>query len=602
MWAKIRAAGISIKKQELLSSMNHLKYIKDLLFKYKYRYMGGLVCLLFVDFLQLVLPKFLGNLTDTLESGQITKELLFLYSLGVIGISLGIAVFRFFWRYFVFGVSKILETALRDRFYLHLQKLSVNYYNNHKTGDLMAHATNDINNVRMALGQGAAMMVDSALIPVVAIIMMFSTVGVKLTLACFAPLVLLAVVIGVNMRFVQDRIEKMQEAFSQLTEKVRENFSGIRVVKSFVQEKSEIDSFEEANRYNRDTNLRFAKNMQMIFPLIMAISSLSSAIALLYGGLLVISKEITLGDFVAFNTYLGLLIWPIAALGWVTNMFQRGSVSLKRLNSIMDEKPEIEDGPDVLDVKEIQGKIEFKNLNFTYPGTDRPVLKNINITVEQGKTLAIVGRTGSGKTSLINLISRLYNVEKGTLRIDGLDIEQLPLSTLRSGIGYVPQDSFLFSTTIGENIDFFQGRDQKSIEKAAKLAKVYDNIMDFPDGFNTMVGERGVTLSGGQKQRIAIARAVLREPSILILDDCLSAVDTHTEEEILKGLKEIMKQRTSVIVSHRISTIQDADEIIVLEEGEIVERGTHGSLLEKQGLYYELYQKQLLADQIEGVE
>jgi ATP-binding cassette subfamily B protein len=564
--------------------------------------MLGILSLLIVDALQLVFPIILGRITDTIQSREITKNSLVTYSFVIVAISLGIALFRFFWRYLVFGVARKIETILRERFYSHLQKLSVNYYHHHKTGDLMAHATNDINNIRMMLGQGVAMSVDSLLIPVIAISMMFRTVGLKLTLACFFPMIILGVVLSISTKSMHNRIQKVQEAFSLLSEKAMENFSGIRVVKAFAQESAEVINFDKANQNNRETNLRYMNIMRILFPLVMSIASLSFAVSLLYGGVLVIKKQITLGDFVSFNSYLGLLIWPIAALGWITNIFQRGIVSLDRINAIMDEVPDIKDQPDPKSIDTIKGKINFKDLNFTYPGSQKQVLKNINITIESGETLAIVGRTGSGKSTLINLIPRLFNAPEGTLYIDDMEINSIPISILRKSIGYVPQDTFLFSSTIKENIDFFHDKDEKDITAAARIASVYDNIMEFPGQFNTMVGERGITLSGGQKQRISIARAIITEPSILILDDCLSAVDTHTEEEILKGLKQIMLNRTSIIVSHRISTIRDANEIIVLEDGQIAERGTHEFLLNKHGIYYDMYQKQLLSEQIEGVE
>ena len=583
--------------------MKKLRYIEDLLYKYKGRLIIGVLSLLLVDVLQLIFPMILGRITDTIQSGEISKEGLGAYSFAIIAIAVGIALFRFFWRYLVFGVARKVETILRERFYFHLQKLPVNYYHNHKTGDLMAHATNDINNIRMMLGQGIAMAVDSLLIPVVAVFMMFQTVGLKLTLACFSPMIMLAVILGFSVKNMHARIQKVQEAFSLLTEKAMENFSGIRVIKAFAQETAEVINFEKANLSNKETNLRYMNTMRLLFPLVMSIASLSFAVSLLYGGVLVIQKEITLGEFVSFNSYLSLLIWPIAALGWVTNMFQRGIVSLDRINVIMDEKPDIEDLPDSNPLNDIvTGKITFKNLSFTYPGSKSPVLKNIDISVESGKTLAIVGRTGSGKTTLINLIPRLFNAPDGTLYIDDMEINRIPLSVLRNSIGYVPQDTFLFSSTIRENIDFFHNKKEEDIIAAARIASVYENIMDFPNQFNTMVGERGITLSGGQKQRISIARSILTEPSILILDDSLSAVDTNTEEEILKGLKQVMRQRTSIIVSHRVSTIRGADEIVVLDEGQIAERGTHEALLDKQGIYYEMYQKQLLSEQIEGVE
>ena len=582
--------------------MKSLRYISDIISKNKLKYLSGIIFIIIVDTLQLVMPAALGNITDLLKSGRLDKNNILLYSLLFVAIAVGIAAFRFLWRYMIFGVSKTIETELRSRFYKHIQELSSNYFNSHKTGDLMAHATNDINNVSGALGFGITLGIDSTLIPIAAIIMMIFTTGIKITLVASLPLIVLAGIMVIFVKYMHERIEKVQESFSTLTERAQENFSGIRVIKSFVQEQKEIEKFCKTNQHNREMNMRFVRLYSMMFPLVMTVSAFSFAIALWYGGIQVMYGNITLGNFVAFNSYLGMLIWPIAALGWITSIFQRGSVSLKRINTIMDEKPEIKDPLIPAAITHICGKINIRNLNFTYPGSDKPVLKNIAISVEEGKTLAIVGRTGSGKTTVINLLQRLYNVEEGTIFIDDIDINKIPLSVLRAGFGCVPQDTFLFSATIGENIDFFHGADKESTLSAAKLAIVYDNIMEFPKGFDTLVGERGVTLSGGQKQRVAIARAVLINPKVLLLDDCLSAVDTRTEEEILRGLKEVMKGRTSIIVSHRISTIKDADEIIVLDEGEIIERGNHEALLQEQGTYFELYQKQLLAEQLEEAE
>ena len=605
--------------------MDTLRYIKDLLLKYKYRYMLGVLFLLGVDLLQLVLPKVLGDVTDVLESGSLTKPRLLEYALIIIAISIGIAVFRFLFRYALYGVSRKIELTFRNRFYAHLQKLSANYFNTHKTGDIMAHATNDMNNVTAATGQGIIFAIDCLLVPVVALGMMWNTAGLSLTAASFSPLVLLGISVAFFMKIMQSRVEKQQEAFSNLTETARENFSGIRVIKAFVQEQKEIGRFEKANTINREANLKFVRLMSMMFPTVMSIAALSFVIALWYGGYLVISGSLTLGGFVAFNSYLGMLIWPITAIGWAANMFQRGSVSLGRINVIMDEKPEIADNDEVIAGshseaagniplntssvtsegtlgKTVEGAIEFCGLSFTYPGSESPVLENINITVEKGKTLAIVGRTGCGKTTLINLISRLLPVPEGTLFIDGKDINRIPLAKLRNGIGCVPQETFLFSASISDNINFYRENSVQEIENASKTARIYDNIMEFPNRFGTLVGERGVTLSGGQKQRVAIARAILGSPSILILDDCLSAVDANTEEEILRDLKVIMKQRTSIIVSHRVSAVKDADEIVVLGDGKIIERGTHESLLELGGYYSELHDRQLLTQEIEGAE
>lgn len=603
--------------------MGTLRYIRDLLFKHRYRYVIGVIFLLGVDILQLVLPKILGDATDYFESGTLTAPKLAQFSVIIALIAVGIAICRFLFRYTLFGVSRSIELSLRNRFYAHLQKLSMNYFNTHKTGDIMAHATNDMNNVTMATGQGIIFAVDSLLIPIVALVMMFNTAGFNLTAACFAPLVILGVIVFFFMKIMQSTVQRQQETFSNLTETARENFSGIRVIKSFVQEQKEIERFEHANKVNKEANLKFVRLMSMMFPSVMLVASISFVIALWYGGILVIRDQLTLGGFVAFNSYLGMLIWPITALGWVANIFQRGSVSLNRINTILDETPEIADTTDTADTQpvspsaphdgtvptiqgriegKIEGTIEFKDLTFTYPGSDNPVLENISIKVEKGRTLAIVGRTGSGKTTLINLIPHLLSVPVGKLFIDGRDINEIPLSVLRSNIGTVPQDTFLFSDTIRENIDFYRGFNDSDIEDATKTARLYDNIIEFPGGFRTMVGERGVTLSGGQKQRAAIARAVLGSPAILILDDCLSAVDAKTEEGILGDLKVLMKQRTSIIVSHRISAVKDADEIIVLDNGRIIERGTHDSLVGLGGYYSTLYTRQLLADEIEEAE
>ncbi|HHV60742.1 MAG TPA: ABC transporter ATP-binding protein [Clostridiaceae bacterium] len=582
--------------------MKKFRHISDFIAENKYRYLIGIMSLLATDGAQLILPRLYGKITDLLKEGGISKGGLLYYILLVCLLSFGIAVFRFLWRYLVLGASRNIESKLRRRFYDHLQTLSLNYYNNHKTGDLMAHATNDIAQIREAFGIGIIMIVDSLVIPVIAVVMMFTTAGIKLSLISILPLLFLGLVIVFFVKEMHSRYHNMQEAFSQLTETARENFSGIRVIKSFAQELKEIYKFEKVNRHNKEMNLRLIRIMRLLFPFIMGISALSTAIALWYGGIMVMYAEISLGDFVAFTGYLAMLVWPIASVGWITSMIQRGTVSIERINNILDEKPEITDAGTDTSIKEIRGAITFNNLTFSYPGNNEPVLKNINIAIEEGKTLAIVGHTGSGKTTLANLIPRLYNTPSGSLLIDGVDIYKIPLKVLRSSIGYVPQDTFLFSATIYENIDFFEGQGPESVERAAKTSMIYDNIMEFPDGFNTFVGERGVNLSGGQKQRIAIARALNRNPKILILDDCLSAVDTYTEEQILKKLKVELQKRTSIIISHRISTIKDADEIIVLHNGEITERGTHDTLLAQKGIYYDLYQKQLLKEELERVE
>ncbi|GBF10399.1 ABC transporter ATP-binding protein [Tepidibacillus sp. HK-1] len=581
--------------------MKHFLTLKDFFIKHKWRYIIGIVWLIAVDVLQLILPKILGAFTDDLKNQSITTKSMILYGLSIIAVAFFMFLFRYLWRMYVMGTARFLEYKLRSDLFAHFQKLSTNYYNHHKVGDLMAHATNDINAVRMAAGPGIVMIFDTLVLLSATIFMMVQTISVKLTIIALLPLPFMALLTSHFGKLIHQRFRKAQESFSHLTENVQENVSGIRVIKAFVQEQEEIKKFTHANQDYVDKNMELVRIQAIFNPLVQFISGLSFLIVLAYGGILVINRQITLGDFVAFNSYLGLLTWPIMAIGWVINILQRGSASMSRLNEIFATEPEIVDHPQLVDpdLTTIQGEIEFNHLSFTYPGTTKEVLSDINIRIPQGKTLAIVGKTGSGKTTLVNLLVRLYDVSTGMIKIDGRDIKSYPLEVLRQHIGYVPQDNFLFSTTIRENIGF--GLDhytQEQVEKAADDAQVLDNIKDFPAQFDTLLGERGVTLSGGQKQRVSIARALIKNPSILILDDSLSAVDTKTEEAILKRLHELMKNRTSIIIAHRISTLKEADEIIVLDEGKIVERGTHGHLMELQGHYYDLYQKQLLEEMI----
>ncbi|MFA5524095.1 MAG: ABC transporter ATP-binding protein [Tissierellales bacterium] len=583
--------------------MHNFKTLKDFFIKHKWKYVLGVLWLIIVDIFQLLVPQIFRIVFDSLETGTLTSQNLAKYSIYIVATGLVIGVGRYFWRIYISKTSRQLEYYMRNKLFEHLQTLSTNYFNNHKTGDLMAHATNDINAVRMALGPGVVMITDSVFITISAVYAMIRTSNLKLTLVALIPLPFLAFLVMKFGKMIHGRFKNVQDAFSKLTDKVQESFAGVRVIKSFVQEEKEIENFTVSNEHNFKMNMNLIKVWGMFSPLIQFISALSFLILIWYGGISVINNEITIGEFIAVNSYLGLLVWPIMAIGWVINMFQRGIASMERLNTIFNEQAEIIDSENAINLPVIKGDIEYNNVSFKYPGTDIYALKNIDIKVKAGNTLAIIGRTGSGKTTLVNLLLRLYDINEGSILVDGVNIKDISIKSLRENTGYVPQESFLFSTTIRDNIGFtFENElvEEKIIE-AAKLSELYSNVLEFPQKFDTILGERGVTLSGGQKQRTSIARAIVKSPGILILDDSLSAVDTETEEKILGNLDEIMESRTTIIISHRISTLKSADEIIVLDEGEIVQRGTHDELLKNEGIYKGIYEKQLLEDRIQNL-
>ncbi|NMA86842.1 MAG: ABC transporter ATP-binding protein [Tissierellia bacterium] len=580
--------------------MKNFIKLRDFFKEHKWNYIFGILALLIIDSIQLLIPQILRKVTDLLEAGLLDLKGLLKYSLLILMTGFLIAAGRYIWRIYIFGTSRKMEHYLRNMFFEHLLTLSPNYYNTHKTGDLMAHATNDINAVRQASGQGIMMAVDATFLIILSMIMMAKTTNIKLTLVALATLPFITVTVNKFGKVIYKRFTSVQEAFSDLTDTTQENFAGIRVIKSFVQEDLALDEFTRVNEENLDKNLALVKVSGIFHPLVQFVSSLSFLIVIIYGGRLVMLDTITLGDFIAFNNYLGLLIWPMMAVGWVVNVIQRGVASMERLNAILDEKAEIIDRENPIPLNSPRGKIEFRNVEFQYPGTKDSVLKDINFTIEEGKTLAIVGRTGSGKTTLVNLLLRLYDIEKGEIFLDNINIKDIKIKDLRENIAYVPQDNFLFSTTIKNNIGFAFDEEISDDEaiKAAKAAEVYNNIIEFPNSFNTVLGERGVTLSGGQKQRVSIARALAKDAPILILDDSLSSVDPETEEKILNNLEELANRKTTIIISHRISTIQNADEIIVIDNGHIVERGTHDILVKNDGLYNYLYEKQLLEEKI----
>ena len=601
---------------------------------YLKRYRSGLVwgglCVLFNNGVWILFPQVLRRAVNDLHSG-VTRQKLLTYSLLIVAIALIKGVFQFLTRWVVIGISRDIEFDLRNDLFAHLERLSYSYYQRHRTGDIMARATNDLNAVRMLLGPAIMYSANTIVFTAGALSFMLA-ISPKLTIYAFLPLPIASVVIQYFGRRIHERFERIQAMFSDISARAQENFSGARVIRAYVQEQSEIAAFEGANKEYIRRSLGLVRLMGMLWPTLELMLGAAVIIVLWLGGRQVLMGRMNVGDFVAFNTYMMQLTWPVIALGWVINIFQRGTASMVRIQEILSQEPEIADeigssghrvirpsdkqSPALRDFAlqspedpinrspELLGEIEFCNLNFAYNGTS--VLKDINLRIPAGSSLAIVGPTGSGKTTLVSLIPRIYDAVPGAVLIDGRPIRQFPLESLRRHIGFVPQETFLFSDTIRENIAFGVSEEDKSatldeIKAAAEAANIAQDIDGFPEGYETTVGERGITLSGGQKQRTAIARALLRSPRILILDDALSSVDTHTEDKILNHLREVMRGRTTIFISHRVSTVRNADRIAVLHQGHIVELGTHDELIARNGYYTDLYNKQLLEEELAEV-
>lgn len=573
-----------------------LKYFR----KYKVQYILGILFLLFIDIVQLYIPQILKYFANDYQRGVLTMKSATKYALLTIATGLMVAVARYFWRNFIIGNSMRVDYDLRKDFFWKLTSLSQNFFNTHKTGDLMSLATNDINAVRMTLGQGIIMFIDSTFLLILNLVMMIKTTNVL-----FASKVLFTIplIILIVMRFggvIHSRFKAVQAQYGTITDRAQENFSGIRIIKAFGQEEENAKLFREENQDYYNKNIELAKLQSFFNPFIHVLSNISYMLLLFFGAKEVMAGTMLLGDFIAFNAYLGLMMWPARALGMVIVFMQRGAASMDRLTNIFRTEPEIVDREGAIELDEIKGNIEFKNVSFKYAPELPYALKDISFKIEPGKTLAILGRTGSGKSSIVNVLLRLYDINEGEILVDGHEVKDVTLNSLRENISYVPQDDFLFSKTVKENIEFHYEHelDDETIEKYAKIAGVYDDIIEFKDGFDTILGERGVTLSGGQKQRVSIARALAKEKNVLIMDDSLSAVDTQTEEEILKNLSTDEADVSKIIISHRVSTIKDADEILFIEDGAIVERGTHDELVSLGGRYNKLYEDQLLEQKI----
>ena len=546
----------------------------------------------------IITPQIVRRAIDYLKEDIQVKQLL-IYAGGIIAVTLVLGVFRYLTRRTVIVVSRLIEYDMRNDLFAKLQSFSNIFYQQNSTGDIMARLTNDMNAVRSVLGPGLMYTVNT-LTTFVFVLVMMVLISPFLTLLAMIPVPLLVIIVNYFNRQINKRYSAVQAQFSRISTKVQENLSGIRIVKSYVLEKNELDDFNRLNKEYIDKNMHYEKIHAAFRPVMMLIVGFGIALILLFGGRLIIREIITLGEFVAFNLYLAMLVWPSIALGWVMGIFYQGVASMNRLDFILQSPPDIADRPGISAAPAIKGRIEISNLTFTYPGQQEPALQDINLSVPAGHIVAIVGRTGSGKTTLMQILTRIYDPPDGTVFLDGRDIKDYPLHYLRQHIGYIPQETFLFSESIRENIAFgVPDIDQEKIEYSARMAQIHDSISEFPKGYDTILGERGINLSGGQKQRVAIARAIVKEPRLLLLDDALSAVDTVTEEAILNNLRQVMRNKTCFWVSHRISSIKDADYIIVLDQGRIVEEGVHEELLLINGIYADLFEKQQLEESLQ---
>lgn len=577
-------------------------YLKNL-----HWFLFGILALVVVDYVQLEIPRIIGQIVGGLTADEVTG-VVSLDLEGLVVLLTQIMVFiifmvvgRFVWRICIFGASRRFDYGLRNDMFEHTEKLSNAYYSKNKTGGLMAYFTNDLETVRRAVGPGMIMMVDAVFLGTLAIIRMLQ-INVQLTIVSAIPLSLIAIVGSILGNKMRNKFKEAQKAFEDLSDYTTESLGGISVIKAFVKEKVELMHFLKRNKNTKDKNIEFVKMQSALQIIVRSIVSLIFVVIIGYTGYLVKNDIMNIQEFTYFFGVFSTLIWPMMAIAMIINIRSRGKASYERIQKILDEEVDVYDHENVENIQSVDGKIEFKNLTFAYPDANEPVLKNISFTIEKGETIGILGRTGSGKTSIVDLLLRIYNVDEGSVFVDDKDIMNLPIRKVREAIGYVPQDGFLFSDSISKNISLSYGVQDglfKEVEQAAILSDVHDNIIEFTEGYDTIIGERGVTLSGGQRQRLSIARALIKDPAIMVLDDSVSAVDTKTEETILKNLQQIRSDRTTIIIAHRISTLKTTDKIIIVDEGEILDIGSHEELLARCEFYIDMVERQKLEDEIE---
>ncbi|MFZ0389349.1 MAG: ABC transporter ATP-binding protein [Calditrichia bacterium] len=577
-----------------------LFYLKEYILRYRAKFILGTIFVILTNVFKVMNPKVVQRAIDALEQTFRMNQILN-YALLIVGIALAQGIFLFLMRRTIIVASREIENDLRNDIFWKLEQLSQSFYSSMSTGDIMSRTTNDMNAVRSVLGPGIAYSINT-IVAFLFVIPMMLFISPLLTGLALIPFPLMAFLVNRFGKAINKRYERIQTQLGKISTYVQENLAGIAIIKAFVREDQQIENFRELNKDYREKNLSFARVYAAFHPSLMMIIGFGTLFVLVGGGKLVIDGRISIGEFTAFMLYLGMLVWPSIALGWVIGLYQQGAASMKRIRHVLDAESDVHDGPYLLLPEQARGEIEFRNLDFEYE-EGQPVLNGVNFQIEPRRTVGILGHTGSGKTTLVRLIPHLFPLPPGCLFIDGRDINEYQLESLRQNIGYVPQDTFLFSDTIHNNIAFARpDASREEVMRAAELAAIHQEIMEFPDGYDSWLGERGLNISGGQKQRVSIARAILADTRILILDDAFSALDTYTEETILNNLKAVFPEKTVILISHRISTLQNADKIVVMKSGRIVERGDHQELILANGTYAEVYRRQLLEKEIETIQ